>query len=175
MSLIAIFFLLNACTTKQKSLNHFNSESSNNPKAVNVWYVTKKEKENTLVVNVIPKDTGGVKEFYDAVWVSNIPDEVEIGQKVEVLFEGAMAASYPGQGRAKKVSILPKIKPNKANMTEDQVIREALTSKETSNINIFVIKDIKFDEKLDLWTIRFKDGVISDKETEQRNLQILDK
>jgi hypothetical protein len=60
-------------------------------------------------------------------------------------------------------------------MTEEQVIREALTSKETSNINIFVIKDIKFDEKLDLWTIQFKDGVISDKETEQRSLQILDK
>jgi hypothetical protein len=55
--------------------------------------------------------TGGVKEFFDAVWISNIPQDVKVGQKVQVWFEGAVATSYPGQAMTNKISILPSNEP----------------------------------------------------------------
>lgn len=38
------------------------------------WYVIKIEDQRTLVVNPVPRDyssTGGINEYYDAVWASN--------------------------------------------------------------------------------------------------------
>jgi hypothetical protein len=141
-------------------------------------YVTKKENQRALVVNFIPKDfssMGGTKEFYNAVWVSKISESIEVGQKVQVWFKGQVLESYPAQAEARKVSILPSMKPDNANLSEDQVIRKALISKETANIKVFVIKVITFNEKLDAWTIQFKDAFNSDNNTEEHSLQILDK
>lgn len=118
---------------------------------------------------------GGLKEFYAAVWVSNFPEDAQVGQKVEIIFDGEMATSYPGQARAKKVSVLPSIKPDTAKMTEEQVIRDAIKAKEAAEINVFVPTAIKFDEKSQKWTIQFKDGFLSDTQKEEHSLQIPDK
>src|SRR5690554_5936266 len=52
-----------------------------------------------LVVDPVAQDfsnTGGVDEFYNAIWFSDAPQEVELGERVEVWFD-AVAESYPGQ------------------------------------------------------------------------------
>jgi hypothetical protein len=179
LSFLMIVLLLTACSEKTKHQN-INSESSKQSSSASIgWYVIKKESQKGLVVNPIPNDyssTGGIKEFYEAIWVSNFPEDVQVGQKVEIIFEGEMATSYPGQARAKKVSVLPNKKPDKsAKLTEEQVLREAIKSKEAAEIRVFIPKEISFDEKSKLWTIRFIDGTLSDKQKEERSLQIQDK
>lgn len=55
--------------------------------------------ESVLIVSDQAEDfssTGGMEDFDDAVIASNPADEVEIGDFVEVWFDGGMDASYPG-------------------------------------------------------------------------------
>jgi hypothetical protein len=140
-------------------------------------YVVKRDKNSVLIVDNIAKDygsTGGIKEFYDAVWVLGIAEKVELGQKVQVWFEGIVAASYPGGARSEKVAIVPSLKHNNATLNEEEVIRKALASEETANVQAFVVKTINYDEKSDAWTIRYKDGFISES-SEGQELLILDK
>jgi hypothetical protein len=67
-----------------------------------------------LVVSSIKREINQTKkEFYDAIWVSNIPSDIEVGQNVQVWFEGAIAASFPGQGMVSKVTISKIQKPEK--------------------------------------------------------------
>lgn len=152
---------LTGCSNNSPTNHPDESEEGGDGLGTVGWYVIKKENQKALVVNPIPKDysaTGGIEEFYDAVWVSNFPDDAQVGQKVKILFEGEMATSYPGLGGAKKVSILPSIKPENAKMTEAQVLRSAISSKEAADIIVFVPTAIVFDDKAHLWTVHFKDG-----------------
>jgi S-adenosylmethionine:tRNA-ribosyltransferase-isomerase (queuine synthetase) len=52
-------------------------------------YIVEKQSNKMLVVNPNPK------EHTDAVWFSNIPNSIEIGDKVIVSFD-IMLESYPG-------------------------------------------------------------------------------
>jgi hypothetical protein len=170
MMLFLVFFT-NACTNKSQPLT-----ASTTPDIEG--YITKAENQRILVVSPKAKDfspTGGLKEFYDAVWVSNIPKDVKIGQKVQVWFEGAVAASYPGQAMANKISNLSSEKPFNAKLSEEQVIQQTLISQENSNIKVPVIKDVKFDSNTGAWAIRIKDGMLPEKESKEHILQIPDK
>jgi hypothetical protein len=51
-------------------------------------------------------------------------------------------------------------KPKKAVLSQDEVIRKALLN--ISSINVLVIKEVIYDEKLDVWTLRYKSGIITD-------------
>ncbi|QGQ94115.1 DUF3221 domain-containing protein [Paenibacillus psychroresistens] len=136
-------------------------------------YVVKRDEKRVLIVNNIAKDygsTGGIKEYYDAVWVSGIAEKVELGQRVLVWFNGPIAESYPAQGQSDKVAILPSLKHDNAVLTEEEVIRKALASKEAANVQAFVVIAINFDEKSAAWTIRYKDGFISENAVEQELL-----
>ncbi|MET3849275.1 hypothetical protein ABIE48_003208 [Paenibacillus sp. OAE614] len=59
---------------------------------------------------------GKLKKRQPLCWLSffRFPDDAQVGQKVKILFKGEMATSYSGLSGAKKVSILPSIKPDKA-------------------------------------------------------------
>jgi hypothetical protein len=115
------------------------------------------------------------KEFYFAYWVSNMPSNLEVGKYVHVLFENDKTASYPGQGRAVKITISETQKPQKAKLSQDEVIRKALMNKDIANINILVIKEVTYDEKASIWTIRFKSASITDSPIEEQTIQIPDK
>jgi hypothetical protein len=69
---------------------------------------------------------------------------------------------YPTLGKASKVPISKIQKPAKAVLSQDEVIRKALLNKDISSINVFVIKEVIYDEKLDVWTLRYKYGIITD-------------
>jgi len=150
------------------------AEGAVNPEFVG--YVTKIENQRALVVNPTSREINDTrKEFYEAVWVSNIPTNIEIGQKVQVWFKGEIETSYPGQGMASKVTISEIEKPVIAILTQDEVIRKALMNKEIANINILVIKEVHYDEKAAIWTIRYKSAVITDGVLEEYIIKIPDK
>jgi hypothetical protein len=178
MSLIVLFLtslFLSACSgsvgSKQPKLAETNEAST----LEFVGYITKIENQRALVVSSINKETIQRKEFYDAVWVSNLPSDIEVGQNIHVWFDGALAASYPGQGKASKVTISKIQKPEKAILSQEEVIRKALLNKDVSNVNILVIKDVFFDPNLAIWTIRYKSAIISDGSIEEHSIQVPDK
>lgn len=141
-----------------------------------VGYVTKIENQRALVVNPISRKINETREeFYDAIWVSNMPPNIEVGQNVQVWFQGSIATSYPGQGGASKVTISEIQKPVKAILAQDEVIRKALMNKDIANISIIVIKEVKYEEESAMWTIRYKSADITDGVLEEHTIQIPDK
>ncbi|SEO95341.1 DUF3221 domain-containing protein [Paenibacillus sp. OV219] len=141
-----------------------------------VGYVTKIDNQSALVVNPTSRKLNETRtEYYDAIWVSNIPSNIEVGQNVNVWFKGEIATSYPGQGTASKITISETQKPVKALLTREEAIRKALQDKDIANINILVVKDVSYDEKSAMWTIRYKSAVITDGVLEEHTIQIPDK
>jgi len=93
-----------------------------------------------------------VKNAYSAVWFSNSPSDVEVGQKVEV-WAGEVLASYPGQGKAERVSIIPVAPPEGASLSEKEVIQKALSSKDLSDYAVPAVKEVTFDLASSTWTV----------------------
>ncbi|OPH61402.1 hypothetical protein BC351_15850 [Paenibacillus ferrarius] len=173
--LLASFFL-NVCTNKVEPKQSPIAETNKSSSAELVGYITKLENQRALVVSPISREINQTrKEFYDAVWVSNMPQGVEVGQYVNVWFEGALATSYPAGGKASKVVISNIKKPEKAIMSQDEVIRKAFLNKDISSINIFVINEVVYDDKSAVWTIRYKSAIIADGPIEEHSMQVPDK
>ncbi|WP_171689551.1 hypothetical protein, partial [Paenibacillus germinis] len=63
-------------------------------------------------------------------------------------------------------------KPEKADITQDAVIRKALLNKDISSVNVLAIKEVSYDENSDVWTIKYKDanGLL-----EEHSMQVPDK
>lgn len=135
--ILSVFILLLSL-----SISGCNSNESN----VNVTegYIVKKKDKNILVVN-------------DAIWFSNAPADVQVGQKVQVWYD-FVAESYPGQSSAKKVVILESNKPDNANLTEADAIRKALD--QVAEHVIPLIKSINYNEKADEWNIQINETTI---------------
>lgn len=132
-------------------------------------YVVKKEQDRILVVDSSPEDfssTGGLAEFYNAIWFSSAPGKVKVGEKVQVWFD-VVAESYPGQSEAEKFVIIPGKKPKNADLAESEAIRKALDV--FSQLEVPVIKSVKFNEKYNHWEILIKQG------EEETNVVIPDK
>jgi hypothetical protein len=134
-------------------------------------YVVKKENGRILVVASKPKDfssTGGLAEFYNAIWFSNAPEKVKVGDKVKVWFD-IVAESYPGQSQAEKVQILPETKPKNADLSEAEAVRKALVTDAINQQGVPAVKSVKYDEKLDSWDVLINQG------EEETNVRIADK
>lgn len=119
-------------------------------------YVTAIDGGRMLVVDPVPKDfssTGGVSEFYEAIWFSGKPDHVEVGQKVQVWFD-IVAESYPGQSAALKVRVMTSPKPQNADLSEAEAIREALSGQ--SFEWPVGIRDVSYDPDRDVWTVQVR-------------------
>ncbi|MBA2937105.1 DUF3221 domain-containing protein [Paenibacillus sp. CGMCC 1.16610] len=173
--LIASLFL-NACTNKVEPRHSPLTENNKSSSTELVGFITKLENQRALVVSPISREINQTrKEFYDAIWVSNMPQDVEVGQYVNLWLEGAIAASYPAQGKASKVTIAKIQKPEKAILSQDEVIRKALLNKDISSINVLAIKGVSYDENSDIWIIRYKDAKISDGLLEEHSMQVPDK
>lgn len=123
-------------------------------------YVLGKKGRSILVVGSVPKDfsgTGGVKEFYDAIWFSNAPKNVSIGQKVQVWYS-FVQESYPGQSKADKVAVLPDIRPEGARLTEAKAIAQALSEQTGPKVGVPVIKGADYDQTSKMWRIVLRYG-----------------
>lgn len=108
-----------------------------------------------LVVESVAKDfssTGGVEEFYSAIWFSKAPDNMKIGQKVQVWFD-IVAESYPGQSEAKKVVVLPSERPEGADLNESEAIRTAMEAHQSEYMGVTVVKQVTYSGDNDLWEV----------------------
>ena len=78
---------------------------------------------------------------------------------MEVEADGPIMESYPGQGGALYVTVLPEYKPAGANMSESQVARQAITdAKKTSGDELLIIQDISYNAEVSAWTVNFQYG-----------------
>lgn len=130
-------------------------ENFEKPEADLIGYVMDKSEKRMLVISKEPQnfnDTGGLEEFYDATWLSNVSDDIEIGKLVKVWYKGGVAESYPSQAELGKYEIIEAQKPKGADLSIDQVIRDALKTKE----QLVAIRSIHYSRENDQWAIEFK-------------------
>ncbi|WP_432363408.1 DUF3221 domain-containing protein [Sporosarcina sp. UB5] len=82
-------------------------------------------------------------------------DKLKVGQRVKVERSGPIMKSYPGQGTAKFVEILPDYKPANAKLSESQAVAKVLemASEKLSN-GFSVIDEVSFDEKEKKWIFK---------------------
>jgi hypothetical protein len=120
-------------------------------------YIMDKRDGRILVVSPEKKDfssTGGMSEFYDAIWFSNPPNIAEIGMEVKVWSE-LVLQSYPGQAEVTHLEIIPSPKPKGAKLTESEALAKALS---TQRINrVLTVKSIEYSSKSNEWFIELKD------------------
>jgi hypothetical protein len=122
LMVLTMVLLTNACTKKTDATVDVTAVAFEG-------YVMKMENQKILVVNPKSRPTGDLKEYYDAIWFSNIPDNVKVGQEVQIWIKGEVATSYPGQATIDKLSVLSKEKPPQAKLSEVEVIRRVLQDK----------------------------------------------
>lgn len=122
-------------------------------------YVMDKEKDRILAVSSDAQDfssTGGVEEFYDAIWFSEAPKDIEIGDKVKVWFD-IVAESYPGQSKVEHIEVIPAEKPDGADLSDSEALHKALTSQSIDTNEVLAVKSIEFDSQSDSWNIKLKE------------------
>jgi hypothetical protein len=133
-------------------------------------YVMGVEANRILVVESKAKDfssTGGVEEFYSAIWFSEAPENMKVGQKVQVWFD-IVLESYPGQSEAKKVVVLPSERPEGANLNESEAIRKALEAHDSDFMGVTAVKNVEYDSDKDMWEVVLK------QETEEFTIEVKD-
>ncbi|MFE8696434.1 YobA family protein [Cytobacillus sp. FJAT-53684] len=127
-------------------------------------YVTNKDENRILVVSPIAQDfseNGGVKEYYDAAWVGNVTIDVEIGGRVEVWFDGGVNESYPKQGSARKISVIPSESPNNAKMNESEAIKKAIEQFQLVDDQAFIkVKHVNYNKETSTWEIQINEESI---------------
>ena len=114
------------------------------------------ESGRSLVVSETPldfSDTGGDEEFYEAIYFSEMPEKVEVGDKVKVWHDIVME-SYPAQSSAEHAEILEPNRPEGANKSEKQVVINALAvMSEEGGLNVNGVKSVEFDKENSNWVV----------------------
>ncbi|HEX5563953.1 MAG TPA: DUF3221 domain-containing protein [Sporosarcina sp.] len=82
-------------------------------------------------------------------------DKLKVGQRVNVEVSGKISKSYPGQGTAKFVEVLPDYRPANAKLSESQAVAKALDIAGEKLSNGFVlIEEVTFDENEKTWVFK---------------------
>lgn len=84
-------------------------------------------------------------------------DQLTVGQRVKVEATGAMLESYPGQGAAKFVTILPDYQPAGAVLSEQEVVAKAIEDHTLLPYNFLEIKEIHYVESRHVWILTLID------------------
>ncbi len=133
-----------------------------------VGYVMNKSDQGILVVSTEAQDfseTGGVSEFYDAIWFSGEAEDIgkiSVGDKVKVWYDVVME-SYPGQSTAERIEVIPSAQPEGANLTEAQAIANALKDEQLEESNPYAVKAISYIQNEGIWKVELK-GLLTDKD-----------
>ncbi|MFC5468898.1 DUF3221 domain-containing protein [Cohnella suwonensis] len=121
-----------------------------------IGYVVKAEGGRILVVSPVERNfgSGGAQHYYEAIWFAKVPDDIEIGQRVEVIPEGGIEESYPAQGIAASVMVLPATNaPQGAKLTEAEAIRRALGDERAGEYEIPAVKKVGYDAESKKWVV----------------------
>lgn len=155
LGLVVFIIILGGCGTKPKEQSQSFTSTDSGERGF-VGYIVKKEDNRILVVNSDVRDfsaNGGASNYYEAIWFSNVPFNIEVGQHVEVMADGAIADSYPAQGTAGTVSVYEVEKPEGAEFTQEEAIVKALSTSEVSGYEIPVIKEVKYKAATSQWLV----------------------
>ncbi|RDW20972.1 YobA family protein [Oceanobacillus chungangensis] len=136
-------------------------------------YVIDKIEESILIVNpeaVDFSETGGKEEFYDAVWANNSPEDIKVGDQVNVWFDAGVQESYPGQASVGKIEIIPSSTSEGATLSDNEALNKAITAMTLKN-KLFTVRSIVYDSDKERWTI-----IVKNIETyEEHTVQVEDK
>lgn len=140
-----------------------------------IGYVVNIEKDRILVVSPEAQDlsaAGGKKNFFYAIWFSNVPANIDIGMKVEVWTHRELMESYPPQGAAKHIAVMNGTKPEGAKRYEYEAVKEAILSvasdKET---NFTVVTDVEYNAASSEWTVY----IFNEEHDQVREISVPDK
>lgn len=129
-------------------------------------YVVKREEDRILVISSEKEDfsaTGGIAEYYEAIWFSDAPQGVKVGEKVEVWYEYVLT-SYPGQSTAEKITIIPTEQPIEATLTEAEAVAKALQNDALNDMSVYTIRFVSYDTNSKLWSVHVKDAMSPEEE-----------
>lgn len=129
-------------------------------------YVVKREEDRILVISSEKQNfsaTGGIAEYYEAIWFSDAPQGVKVGEKVEVWYEYVLT-SYPGQSTAEKITIIPTEQPIEATLTEAEAVAKALENDALNYDMIYTILFVSYDTNSKLWSVHVKDAMSPEEE-----------
>lgn len=118
-------------------------------------YVLDKADDSIFVVSKEAKDlsaNGGIETYYDAISLSDAPNNVQIGDEVMVWYAGGVAESYPMQGKVGHLEIMPDTKPEGANFTQAEALRKSLQDQQN-----VLVTSINFKKSKGLWLVKFRD------------------
>jgi hypothetical protein len=144
------------CTVKN---DDDNEKKAPNAEAGIIGYVINKQNEGILVVSNEAQDfssTGGIEEYYNAIWFSNAPEDIKVGDQVKVWFD-FVRESYPGQSEIEHIEVISSPKSDGANLTESEALSKALTSPEIKPNGLHVVKSIAYDKQADRWNMEIKE------------------
>lgn len=102
--ILPFYFLMTGCTQITTTFTEPNITG----------YVMDRDDEFVLIVSDRSEDyssTSGSEGFYDAVTASNVPDEVKIGDLVEVWYADGVRETYPAQATIGTLNVIPSEQP----------------------------------------------------------------
>lgn len=121
-------------------------------------WVMEVSKDSMLIVGSKAYDFSGTgeQEHYSATYYSfpKANEKLKVGQRVMVEASGPIAESYPGQGRAKFVTVLPAYQPKGADLTEEEVVRKAI-EQQKENSYVEGVREITYNKEMDEWALTF--------------------
>ena len=165
--LLLFVFTISGCS------NDINSKPDTEPGMIG--YVMDTDNGRILVVDPVTQDfssTGGINEFYNAIWFTNVPDEVKAGDEVEVWFD-VVQTSYPAQSEAEHIEIIQSTKPSGADLNQSEALNRALSSDEIDTDWPTVVKAIDYNNQDDIWEIQVREAM--SQENKIYNMKVDDK
>lgn len=84
-----------------------------------------------------------------------MPDNIMTGQEIMVWIdpEGGVRESYPAQTEGWKYSIVTAFEPEKALLTKQEVVQDALERNNTQEENFPAIASVEYNEDSKLWKV----------------------
>lgn len=139
-------------------------------------YVIEKDEYQILVINKEAydfSDTGGIDNFYEAMFLRNPPNELEVGHEVYVWIDGPVEESYPSRASIGDYEIVDVKEPVSANLTTKEAVQNAL--EELGEGNWVAITDVQFDEESKKWRVTYVSiFAMEDEEKEPRLIEVSD-
>lgn len=121
-------------------------------------YLVDVTEDSIMVVAVTPNDysvAGGEEKHFSATGFSfkGAAGKLEVGQRVKVEAAGGIMTSDPAQGTAVFVEVLPAYQPKGADLSEKEVVQQALESAGDLSKGVPAIDVLQYDSAADLWKV----------------------
>jgi len=132
--LILVSFLTSCSSTE---------EPSKNPDFKG--YVIKINERGVLI-------TSKYAEQNDAIWFSDVKENLSVGDYVEGIIDGPIKESYPAQAKAKKIYVHKDKKPDSSFHSQRDVLRMAI--EEHPDAVIIIVNDVMFNKEKGSWSVQ---------------------